>query len=63
MTALCRVITSALGLSTLVAVGACDPPIDQKPKAGTTEESKVDQSSDAKSEKPTAIVSPDNPYQ
>jgi hypothetical protein len=52
-----------VGLAMLTALAACDPPIDQKPKAGTAQESKDAKSSDATPDAPTAIVSPDNPYQ
>jgi hypothetical protein len=58
-----HVMKFLVGLAMLVALAACDPPIDQKPKAGTAQESQDGKSSDAKPDAPTAIISPDNPYQ
>jgi hypothetical protein len=55
-----RVIVCAFGVSLLVVLAACDPPIEQQPKAGTSQDAKP---ADAKPDAPTAIISPDNPYQ
>jgi hypothetical protein len=54
----------AIGLSMLVGLTACDAPVEQKSGPATAGEPKDGgKSPDAKTDAPTAIVSPDNPYQ
>jgi hypothetical protein len=64
MTASLRTIVGAIGLSMLVGLTACDASVEQKAGPATAGESKDGgKSPDAKTDAPTAIVSPDNPYQ
>ncbi|HEY7458785.1 MAG TPA: hypothetical protein VH765_08535 [Xanthobacteraceae bacterium] len=64
MIILLRTIALLLGLSMLVGLTACDAPVEQKSGPATAGESKDGgKSPDAKTDAPTAIVSPDNPYQ
>jgi hypothetical protein len=58
-----HVMKFLVGLAMPAALAACDPPVQQQPKAGTSQDSGEAKSSDAKPEAPTAIISQDNPYQ
>jgi hypothetical protein len=53
----------ALGLCMFVGLAACDAPVEQKAGPATAGESKDGGKADVKADAPTAIVSPDNPYQ
>jgi hypothetical protein len=58
-----RTVAFALGLSMLAGLTACDAPVGPKGPATEGESKDGSKSSGSKSDAPTAIVSPDNPYQ
>jgi hypothetical protein len=62
-----RTLKLALYLCLIAGLAACDAPVEQKSGAAKTQESKDGaKASDGKTdapEAPTAIRSPDNPYQ
>jgi hypothetical protein len=62
MMAVLRATTFVLA-ACIVSLGACDVPVEPKAKSAAGEVKGDGKSSDAKADAPTAIVSPDNPYQ
>jgi hypothetical protein len=58
-----RTVKFALGVCVLVALAACDASEQKAGPAPAPESKDGAKSSGAKTDAPTAIVSPDNPYQ